>query len=823
MFIHYMTLCYVRTGSAVKAPTTISSLRHARRYGRGMMMFALALTLTRAARAATDNPPGLSEAETERLLREAEGWRSGLRNGTRSLRRAVEMYELAADSGSGVGARHGAFELGRLLERGCAWPSLGASSDDGPALCARDLPGAIQRFGAAARSGHPAAQFGVAVALGSDAFVVGDAEEKEALAAYAAAVGGDTAFGDERARASRDDTAVLHLYFAAAGGDPLANMALGARHLRGGGVPKDCDAALQFYERAADESVKRVGAEGVLRPNTRERLSASGGRVAALETLWDATAGRAVDVAKGLVEHRDRLIKAGRALLQAPREPKGAPPAPPRPVTTPDAPWVAAPGAPAWADREESFWGVGGKPSRGADLLHYHRHAASQGDGASQLALAHLHFHGGRGVAQHPSKAARLFAAAADGAEVDDAAAYGWAGLCYLEGWGVDRDAARAEAWLRQGEKRGDSAALDGLGLLLLRRATGKSERDAAAGYFRRASEKGFMDALYHLGLYQLGWDGRSETEVSLLDGFARKLQKQEKRSGRKDAQKALQFFSLAAQNGHVRALHKVGRMYAKALGVRRSCDVAANAYKTVSERGPWVVQLTEAHAVYRRGDVDGARRAYARLAEAGYEVAQANAAWLVDHEALSARRSAVACLGTSIEDCEGRARRLYELAATQGNADAALRLGDMTLRVGDADKAIAHYQAAHELRHAQATFSLAWCYQRGLGVRRDLHLAKRHFGLAAEADADAAWPVRLALGLLYAEWGFQEAARRRPGVASKLGRLYDAFGAAARPLAPWNRKWYSSEVPHDAAAATLAAMLVGLVALRLRARRRVA
>ena len=116
--------------------------------------------------AAADDAP-LSEAETERLLREAAGWRSGQRNGTRSLRRAVEMYALAADRGSGAGARHGAFELARLLERGCAWPSLGAAAGDVGSLCARDLPEALRRFGAAAQRGHPAAQFGVAVALGT--------------------------------------------------------------------------------------------------------------------------------------------------------------------------------------------------------------------------------------------------------------------------------------------------------------------------------------------------------------------------------------------------------------------------------------------------------------------------------------------------------------------------------------------------------------------------------------------------------------------------------------------------------------------------------
>ena len=49
---------------------------------------------------------------------------------------------------------------------------------------------------------------------------------------------------------------------------------------------------------------------------------------------------------------------------------------------------------------------------------------------------------------------------------------------------------------------------------------------------------------------------------------------------------------------------------------------MAANAYKTVAERGPWVTQLAEAHAVYARGDVDGARRAYKRLRDAGVKAA---------------------------------------------------------------------------------------------------------------------------------------------------------------------------------------------------------
>ena len=234
---------------------------------------------------------------------------------------------------------------------------------------------------------------------------------------------------------------------------------------------------------------------------------------------------------------------------------------------------------------------------------------------------------------------------------------------------------------------------------------------------------------------------------AKLRDGLAARRRKggasretKSPRARRKDAQKALQFFSLAAQNGHVAALHRVGRMYARALGVARSCEVAVNAYKTVAERGPWIAGLAEAHAMYRRGDAAGARRAYARLAEAGYEVAQSNAAWLLEAAAAGAPAGgAEACDGLPAAACERRALALYERAAKQGHAAASLRLGDLYSAgrgaAGDLGgaarlaRAVAHYQAAHELRHAQATFNLAWCYQRGLGVARDFHLAKRHSG----------------------------------------------------------------------------------------------
>ena len=70
-----------------------------------------------------------------------------------------------------------------------------------------------------------------------------------------------------------------------------------------------------------------------------------------------------------------------------------------------------------------------------------------------------------------------------------------------------------------------------------------------------------------------------------------------------------------------LRALEKVGHIYSHALGVVRSCRTAVHAFKTVAERGPWVAELSAAHARHEAGDGQGARLAYARAAEAGYEV----------------------------------------------------------------------------------------------------------------------------------------------------------------------------------------------------------
>lgn len=53
--------------------------------------------------------------------------------------------------------------------------------------------------------------------------------------------------------------------------------------------------------------------------------------------------------------------------------------------------------------------------------------------------------------------------------------------------------------------------------------------------------------------------------------------------------------------------------------------------YKNVAERGSWGEKLMEAHTMYREGRFNEAFLTYALMAELGYEVAQSNAAFMLD------------------------------------------------------------------------------------------------------------------------------------------------------------------------------------------------
>merc|ERR1719430_1110329 len=174
-------------------------------------------------------------------------------------------------------------------------------------------------------------------------------------------------------------------------------------------------------------------------------------------------------------------------------------------------------------------------------------------------------------------------------------------------------------------------------------------------------------------------------------------------------------------------------------------CPTAVELYKNVAERGKWGERMMEAHTDYRRGRYDEALMKYLLLAELGYEVAQSNAAYIMDRKETELY---------SPEEMWKRALVYWSRAAAQGYSAARVRLGDYFYYGWgtdiDYETAASHYRIASEQQNnAQAMFNLGYMHELGLGMKRDIHLAKRFYDMAAETSVDAKVPVALALAKL--------------------------------------------------------------------------
>jgi len=169
---------------------------------------------------------------------------------------------------------------------------------------------------------------------------------------------------------------------------------------------------------------------------------------------------------------------------------------------------------------------------------------------------------------------------------------------------------------------------------------------------------------------------------------------------------------------------------------------------KNVAERGPLTSSLANATTALGHSETEHALKLYELAGEVGFEIAQDNAAFLLNsHEGLPE--------GDEQHYQQfARALRWYRRSAQQANVPSELRLGDyyyygLGCEV-DMKKAAAHYRTAGEMRNPQAMFNMGFMYQIGLGVPQDFHLAKRYYDMAAETSSKAYLPATLALGLLF-------------------------------------------------------------------------
>lgn len=111
--------------------------------------------------------------------------------------------------------------------------------------------------------------------------------------------------------------------------------------------------------------------------------------------------------------------------------------------------------------------------------------------------------------------------------------------------------------------------------------------------------------------------------------------------------------------------------------------------FKSVAERGKWSERLMMAHYDYKNYKFNNAFMQYALAAELGYEVAQSNAAFLLDRDEPT--------LFESRHESLVRALQYWGRSAAQGYSTAQVKLGDYHYYgLGthiDYDSAASHYR----------------------------------------------------------------------------------------------------------------------------------
>merc|ERR1712190_617091 len=287
-----------------------------------------------------------------------------------------------------------------------------------------------------------------------------------------------------------------------------------------------------------------------------------------------------------------------------------------------------------------------------------------------------------------------LFVQLATSGDTTVAAAIGKRYLLGIEGF--RQDYHKAKHYLRLAASRNHPGALALLGYMHCLGLGTPQNLDTAYSYFVSAATQN--DPLGHNGLGFIYFRGTSAQARSLRlafkhfnesafggssDGMFNLASMYLTGTGTEQSfQKAVLYYTQALDRGHTPAAYSLAVMHLNGIGTVRDCDIAVNLLKKVCERGDWVSsKLVDA---YEHGDrlPDRTALLFLKLAEAGHEVAQMNAAHLFDsgQSTLLYSGETDADQGPNAEmrhHSRTLAQRFYEISAEQGGASSELRLGD--------------------------------------------------------------------------------------------------------------------------------------------------
>ncbi|CAN6845041.1 unnamed protein product [Brassica oleracea] len=291
-----------------------------------------------------------------------------------------------------------------------------------------------------------------------------------------------------------------------------------------------------------------------------------------------------------------------------------------------------------------------------------------------------------RGFRHDHAKAVHWFSKAAEKGEPRSMEILG---EIYARGTGVERNYTKAFQCLTLAAEGGLDSAFTGLGYLYVK-GYGVDKNYTKVSLFLKVSDSEDPRGMYYLGMLYLKGIGV-----------------------KRDVKKATKYFLVASNAGLPKAMYQIAKMLHAGAELKKNPNMlklAAAFYKSVAERGPWNSLSRWALEAYMKGDVRKAFILYSRMSELGYEVAQSNAAWILDKYG---ERSM--CMGASefctAKERKERAHALWWRASKQGNDYAALLVGDAYYHGRgngrDFVRAAEAYMYANSQLNAQAMFNL--------------------------------------------------------------------------------------------------------------------
>ncbi|KAI8969117.1 hypothetical protein BDF20DRAFT_916506 [Mycotypha africana] len=407
------------------------------------------------------------------------------------------------------------------------------------------------------------------------------------------------------------------------------------------------------------------------------------------------------------------------------------------------------------------------------EILQYWRYLASKQDIDAQVMLGQVYYMGTRNIPRNFNEAFTFFHQIVDKASSSGkipsrnskavGQAAGYLGQMYWRGEGVKVDEKTAFRYFQIGAELGDANSQTNLGSMYLNGIAGVAvkNKDKAIEYFKKAAEQENPHAQVNLAIEY----AQSEMTLPL----------------------AIRLFTKAADAKHLLAYWYLAQMNEQNLIPRPSCTVAVSYYKAIAERGDWLNPTVEAaYSAYKNDDLESALLYYMLAAERGYEIAQSNAAYLLDKD--KRMLDHLPLLGSVDEDIDGQHKHqrkdtirgineeesafiYWSRSANQNNIDARIKLGDYYYKgIGtpvNFEKAAACYRLAAEIQGSPLAFwNLGWMYETGVGVAKDFHLAKRAYDQALNIDQDAYLPVKVSLIRMYIKYYWNWITGRDVGTA---------------------------------------------------------